>query len=247
MPTELTAPRTEKLRAAIRRTQPDVVAIMENIHDPLNINAVLRTADAVGIRQVWALDSEPGLARQGIKLGKRSSGGVYKYVEVRLFHDPLDCLAAARELTGGEVWAAHLSETYELSHFTKKTPSVREAVLKLQETEPGNIGKPTRSLFELDLTRPVVLLFGNEHFGPTPASLALCDGFFVIPMAGLAQSLNVSVSAAVAFYELFRQRDLLGFYGENPRLDEAGQEGLFMKWKTMLTERHDKRVVGFLD
>ena len=245
MPTELTAPRAEKLRTAIRRTQPDITIILENVHDPLNINAVLRTADAVGIRQVWALDSEPGLARQDFKLGKRSSGGVYKYVEVRLFHDPMACLAEARNRTGGEIWAAHLAENYELSHFTKKTEAVNFAVQKLQENTPGPIDKPTKNLFDLDLTKPITLLFGNEHFGPTPATLAACDGFFAIPMVGLAQSLNVSVSAAVTFYEAYRQRARLGFYTDNPPLDAAGQDLLFKKWEKMLLERDDKRIVEF--
>ncbi len=243
MTKELTAPRTEKLRTAIRRTQPDITIILENVHDPLNINAVLRTADAVGIRQVWALDSEPGLARQDFKLGKRSSGGVYKYVEVRLFHDPAACLAEARARTGGETWAAHLAENYELSHFTRKTEAVNLAVQKLQDASPELVQKPTRSLFELDLAKPITLLFGNEHFGPTPATLMACDGFFAIPMVGLAQSLNVSVSAAVTFYEVYRQRALLGFYAENPPLNAAGQEILFKKWEKMLFERGDMRIV----
>lgn len=245
MPTELTPPRAEKLRIAIRRTQPDITIILENVHDPLNINAVLRTADAVGIRQVWALDSEPGLARQDFKLGKRSSGGVYKYVEVRLFHDPVACLAEARARFGGEIWAAHLAENYELSHFTKKTEAVNRAVEKLQNADQKSIEKPTRSLFELDLTQPITLIFGNEHFGPTPATLAACDGFFAIPMVGLAQSLNVSVSAAVTFYEAFRQRALLGFYAENPPLDDDAQVVFFKKWEKMLLERDDKRIVEF--
>ena len=243
MPTELTAPRAEKLRTAIRRTQPDLIVILENVHDPLNINAVLRTADAVGIRQVWALDSEPGLARQDFKLGKRSSGGVYKYVEVKLFHDPLACLAEARARTEGKIYAAHLAENYELSHFTRKTEAVNQAVQKLRETTPDPIEKPTCSLFELDLTKPTTLIFGNEHFGPTPTTLAACDGFFAIPMVGLAQSLNVSVSAAVTFYEAFRQRDLLGFYADNPPMDAAAQAIMFKRWEKMLLDRDDMRIV----
>jgi tRNA (guanosine-2'-O-)-methyltransferase len=240
----MTEIREKKLREAIRQTQPDLILILENVHDPLNINAVLRTADAVGVREVWALDSEPGLARSDFKLGKRSSGGVYKYVTVRLFHDAHECLAAARLQNGGQVFAAHLADNYELSHFTRKTDSVITTIQKLHENAPNRVEKPTFNLFDLDLTKPTTLLFGNEHFGPTPTTLGLCDGFFMIPMVGLAQSLNISVSAAVTLYETFRQRAARGFYAEHPALNHAAQEILFQKWSEMLIDKADKRVVA---
>jgi tRNA (guanosine-2'-O-)-methyltransferase len=239
----MTETREKKLREAIQKTQPDLILILENVHDPLNINAVLRTADAVGVREVWALDSEPGLARSDFKLGKRSSGGVYKYVTVRLFHDAAACLAAARAQNGGQVFAAHLAENYELSHFTRMNETLVKTIQKLHENDPNRVEKPTFSLFDLDLTQPTTLIFGNEHFGPTPTTLRLCDGFFMIPMVGLAQSLNISVSAAVTLYEAFRQRAARGFYAENPPLDAAEQEKMFQKWSEMLVDDVDKRVV----
>jgi len=52
----------------------------------------------------------------------------------------------------------------------------------------------------------VALLFGNEKTGLSPRAIALADKHVTIPMLGIAQSMNVSVSAALAMYEVTRQR-----------------------------------------
>jgi tRNA (guanosine-2'-O-)-methyltransferase len=51
---------------------------------------------------------------------------------------------------------------------------------------------------ELPADRPLALLFGNEHEGPSAETLNGCSGTFRIPMAGFTQSFNVSVAAGIA-------------------------------------------------
>jgi tRNA (guanosine-2'-O-)-methyltransferase len=62
----------------------------------------------------------------------------------------------------------------------------------------------SRSLYDLDLTAPLALVFGNEHLGISPEMRALADGAFSIPMSGFAESVNVSVAAAIAIATLCR-------------------------------------------
>lgn len=71
------------------------------------------------------------------------------------------------------------------------------------------------SLYELDLTKRVALVFGNEHRGLSDEAVRLSDRNFLIPMKGMVQSLNVSVSAAVCLYEALRQREQKGMYEES--------------------------------
>lgn len=82
-------------------------------------------------------------------------------------------------------------------------------------------GKP-KNLYELDLTKKVALVFGNEHRGISDEAEKLADNIFYIPMQGMVQSLNISVAAAVTLYEAMRQRMLKGLYDqkENPELIE---------------------------
>ena len=59
---------------------------------------------------------------------------------------------------------------------------------------------------EVDLRGPVGLVFGGEGSGIRPGVLQHCDETIRIPMKGQIQSLNVSASAAVALFEVVRQR-----------------------------------------
>ena len=62
-------------------------------------------------------------------------------------------------------------------------------------------GRPLRTG---DVRPPVVLMFGSESRGLTPAATALCDDIVALPMKGTASSLNVAAAAAVFLYETTR-------------------------------------------
>ena len=61
-------------------------------------------------------------------------------------------------------------------------------------------------VWELDLTGGVALVFGAEGKGVRPLVRRTCDGTVSIPLAGVVESLNVSVAAAVTLFEARRQR-----------------------------------------
>jgi tRNA (guanosine-2'-O-)-methyltransferase len=57
-------------------------------------------------------------------------------------------------------------------------------------------------LHELDPRSPMVLVFGNEHEGISPAMRSVAQGSFRIPMFGFVESVNVSVAAAITLAAL---------------------------------------------
>lgn len=59
---------------------------------------------------------------------------------------------------------------------------------------------------DCDLTRPTVLVCGNETSGMSRAFRELCDLTVRIPIGGSASSLNVAVAAGIVLYERSRQR-----------------------------------------
>jgi 23S rRNA (guanosine2251-2'-O)-methyltransferase len=61
-------------------------------------------------------------------------------------------------------------------------------------------------LFALDGSLPLVVVVGGEGRGIRPLVRKTCDILVSIPQAGPLDSLNASVAAAVALYEIFRQR-----------------------------------------
>jgi len=76
----------------------------------------------------------------------------------------------------------------------------------------SHISDDAKNLYDLDLTEKVALVLGNEHRGISEEAAKLADERFVIPMYGMVQSLNVSVSAAITIYEALRQRTQKGMY-----------------------------------
>jgi tRNA (guanosine-2'-O-)-methyltransferase len=82
---------------------------------------------------------------------------------------------------------------------------------------------------EPDYGRPTAFVFGSESDGISAEALAFADRVIRIPMVGMVQSLNLSVSVAVVLYEAFRQRQALGHFDRN-RLEPAEFEALKAKW-----------------
>jgi 23S rRNA (guanosine2251-2'-O)-methyltransferase len=63
------------------------------------------------------------------------------------------------------------------------------------------------SLYDLDTTRKLVLVVGSEGEGIRPIVKRTADFVVSIPMRGKVESLNVSVAAAVALFEIARRRE----------------------------------------
>ncbi len=85
------------------------------------------------------------------------------------------------------------------------------------------------SLYDLDLTQKVALVFGNEHRGLSDEAAAKADCNFVIPMVGMIQSLNISVACAVCLYEALRQRILAGAFA-SPKIRAKDLQDLTAEW-----------------
>jgi tRNA (guanosine-2'-O-)-methyltransferase len=106
----------------------------------------------------------------------------------------------------------------------EKFKSVEDCYGKLRsegfEILASSISEDSVNLFDLDLTRKVAFVFGNEHRGVSEEAEKFADKKFLIPMSGMVQSLNVSVAAGIVLFEAFRQRKETGLYGINKENSE---------------------------
>ena len=79
---------------------------------------------------------------------------------------------------------------------------------------------------EVPMTGNVALVFGNETRGVSDTARAMADGVLTVPMRGLTESLNVSVSAGIAIRTVAeRRRALVG--GD---LDDAERAAFLADW-----------------
>lgn len=66
--------------------------------------------------------------------------------------------------------------------------------------------KTKQLIYEIDYSGPIAIIMGSEEDGISPEYLKLADQRGRIPMSGKIDSLNVSVSTAIAIYEAIRQK-----------------------------------------
>ena len=92
-----------------------------------------------------------------------------------------------------------------------------------------HLSKNSVSLYDLDLTQNVALVFGNEHSGVSDAAVELADGNFLVPQIGVIQSLNISVACAVSVFEAMRQRQVNGML-DKPELSEKQIMSILKEW-----------------
>lgn len=88
--------REERLKTLAAQRQEGLTVVLENVHDPHNIGAVIRTCDSVGIHEIFVLLTDPRIDPSKYKIGKGSSSGTNKWVKVHLFHDVDECFDVVR-------------------------------------------------------------------------------------------------------------------------------------------------------
>jgi tRNA (guanosine-2'-O-)-methyltransferase len=190
-----TSRRQQRVNEVISRRQTTLTVVLEDIHDPHNVSAVLRSCDAVGILDVhivYAEEQPPPKA-----FSRASSGSSAKWIRVHR-HDSIEACYATLRANGFVIHATALSEA-------------------------------SIDLYDLTLTVPSAMVFGNEIRGLSDRAVSGADDTIFIPMQGMVESLNISVACAVTLYEAMRQRAEAGLY-ENPMLSEAQRTELTHEW-----------------
>jgi 23S rRNA (guanosine2251-2'-O)-methyltransferase len=153
--------------------EPNCLVALDQVTDPRNLGAVIRSAEAAGLG--------------GVILPERRSAGVNSTV--------------AKASAGA---SARLPVT--------RVPNLVRALEDLKRQGlwvVGLDGEAPQSLFGFRFPDRVVFVVGSEGRGLRPLVRSSCDHRVAIPMLGRVASLNISVAAAIAFYEWIRQRQLV--------------------------------------
>lgn len=107
-------------------------------------------------------------------------------------------------------------------------PSTEEAIFQIKSQKmqvlATNLSEHAVDFREIDYTLPTCIMMGQEKTGISQKALALADKHIIIPMAGMVQSLNVSVASALILYEAQRQRQQAGMYQREHCLLSADEQ-----------------------
>jgi 23S rRNA (guanosine2251-2'-O)-methyltransferase len=88
-----------------------------------------------------------------------------------------------------------------VSNIPQTMDALKKSGIWMVGAEPGG-----QQIYEAPLSGPVALIIGNEAEGLSRLVKEKCDFLVSIPMIGSIDSLNASVAAGVAIYEIVRRR-----------------------------------------
>lgn len=101
----MTPEREKRITDVLVKRQPNLTVVLENVTDPHNISAVMRTCDAVGVTEIYVLNT---IIPKHKKWGARSSSSAAKWLTVHQFTDVHECFTALRKKYN-RIYSTHLS------------------------------------------------------------------------------------------------------------------------------------------
>lgn len=159
----------------------EIVLIAHNLRSTHNVGSLLRTAEGLGVSQVFLTGHSPYPALKN---------------DERLPH--------LREKITKQINKTALGAEVSLKwHFSAQIESVltelRSKGFTIAALEQTDISKPLPAYIPPDR---LVLIVGREVEGIEPEVIGLCDEILEIPMFGKKESYNVVQAAAMALYHL---------------------------------------------
>jgi tRNA G18 (ribose-2'-O)-methylase SpoU len=187
-----------------------VVLILERCGDGFNQQALLRTADCLGIQHVWLVNPPGRKIKNSQCLNRNVTKGSHDWLTIRHFDTTRECIEALRA-EGREIWVTDLSP--DAICLTDDDPHIKkELEISLKDKKIG-------------------LVAGQEGDGATAEIKEAADRRIYLPMCGFADSFNVSVAMALVLQKL------LSLCPEaRGDLPEEEKHALRIKWYTLLAK-----------
>jgi tRNA (guanosine-2'-O-)-methyltransferase len=179
---------------------------LEDLHKNHNGQACIRTAEGLGVHNIVAAE-----VRNPFPL-EMSRGEAYAY---------------SRGQDRVSKWAHRWVNLQRLTTSEALVDWAHSRGMRIFGAGP----RATRTLSELPVDRPLMVLFGNEATGLQPETFAACDDSFQIPMHGFSESFNVSVSVGMVLADLSRRmRARLALEGATGDMSTTEQSVQLAQW-----------------
>jgi tRNA (guanosine-2'-O-)-methyltransferase len=119
--------RLARINAVLSSRQKGIILVLEDVHDPHNAAAVLRSAEAFGVGEVWVIyEKEPYVNLR--RVGRHSSSSANKWLTIKFFRSTKACLTALKR-KGYTTYATVLHEKKARSVFTTSLKGKNIALL----------------------------------------------------------------------------------------------------------------------
>ena len=165
--------RLQKMEQVLSQRTQALTVLIENVYQPQNASAVLRTAEAIGLQSVYIVEKD-----HRYDVSPQVVMGADKWLDLHY--------APGEAVCGGDNTLAHYALLRRRGYRIAATCWTEDAV----------------PIQELDLSTPLALAFGTELTGLSQTAIEAADIRTYIPMYGFTQSFNISVAAALCLHYL---------------------------------------------
>jgi TrmH family RNA methyltransferase len=165
---------------------PTFLLIPDQIRDPGNLGALLRSADAAGVDAVLIPpETTDPFAPKVVRAGM---GAHFRLPIVSIDWEEIE------QITSGS--ASHLTTQENLPPSGATHPRLQMLLADMDGI----------SCWDTNLRQPLALIVGGEADGASEQARKLASQKISIPMAGKTESLNAAVAGSVLMFEVVRQR-----------------------------------------
>lgn len=177
----LTRERKARLSEVLEQRSDYVRVVLEDLFQPHNAAAVLRSCDALGVQGVDIIQN-----RYLFKTNAEVDMGTAKWLDIHSHRATTREVGPAHEANTLEVLRGLKAQGYRLVALS---PHAEDVMLEDLDVSAG----------------PMALLFGTEISGLSDLALQEADEYVRIPMYGFVESYNISVSCALALYSIMHR------------------------------------------
>lgn len=223
--------RMRRLHEVLSKRRGKLHVVLENVADPFNVAAVLRTAEGLGVQHVHVIESvhsvmhAPATTERVPRASKGALGnvamGASRWLSVSKYQSSAACCAHLRE-HDVHIFASDCAPVMDELDSTAGTPER----WRDQRHSPFDAVQIDELDFEASAAGGgAALIFGNERRGVSRSFIERADRSFYLPMCGLTQSFNISVAVAMSLYHAVAS----GAFPEGT-LPEAERAQLLGRW-----------------
>jgi tRNA (guanosine-2'-O-)-methyltransferase len=171
----MTPERLHRLTSVLDKRQADITVVLENVFDPHNISAVMRTCDAVGLQDIYILNTR--IPRHK-KWGAKSSSSAAKWMTIHQFEDAKACFTSLRQRYS-RILTTHLSSDAVSLHAINFT----EPIALVFGNEHSGVSEEIRQLADGNFIIPQVGIIQSLNIS-VACAVTLYEAFRQKELAG---------------------------------------------------------------
>lgn len=171
----------------LAKSGTSTILALDQIQDPQNLGAILRTAEACGVAAVMVTEQRSAPLSSAVS---RSSAGAVEHLTLVKVKNLSRSLKQLKEIG---FWVVGTEGVQEGDWVTEEKASIGTAA---KPTQVGSI----QNALDFDWPERCVLVLGSEGQGMRRLTLESCDFLIHLPMRGRITSLNVAATATACLY-----------------------------------------------